>query len=104
MGRNTFILITFHRKSLLLKFSLETIQKVDKIVDIHFFENVAIEKKLPVQSNYSQPENFCVECQTKGSRGCKLSFLKIKEKKLSKIDKKRLKSEKIENPSHPFMR
>ena len=25
---------------------LETVQKVDKIADIHFFENVAFEKKL----------------------------------------------------------
>ena len=27
---------------------METVQKVGKIVDIHFFENVALKKKLPV--------------------------------------------------------
>ena len=44
----SFRLFTFPKKSLLLKIFLETVQKDDKIVDIHFFENVAFEKKLPV--------------------------------------------------------
>ena len=41
--------MTFPRNTLQIqKKSLEIIQKFDKIVDIHFFENVAFEKKMPV--------------------------------------------------------
>jgi hypothetical protein len=43
----SFLLITFLKKYLLQNI-LETFQKVGKIMDIHFFENVAFEKKLPV--------------------------------------------------------
>jgi hypothetical protein len=40
-------LITFSKKvSTTAKIILETVQKVGKIVDIHFFENVAFEKKI----------------------------------------------------------
>ena len=52
-----FFLITFPRKSLLpQRFFLETVQKVGKIVDIHFFENVAFEKKLPVNETFPNKE------------------------------------------------
>jgi len=50
VGRKTFLLITFPKKSLLLKFSLETVQKAGKIMDIHFFDNIAFEKNLPVKT------------------------------------------------------
>ena len=44
-----FLLITFPKKSVLLQtFFLEIVQKVGKIVDIHFLENVAFEKNMPV--------------------------------------------------------
>ena len=33
------------------KILVETVQKVGKIEDIHFFENVAFEKNLPVTKN-----------------------------------------------------
>ena len=44
-----FLLITFPIKSLLLQKIFKTVQKVDKIVDIHSFENISFEKNLPVK-------------------------------------------------------
>jgi len=42
-------LITFSKKvSTTAKIILETVQKVGKRVDIHFFENVVFKKDLPV--------------------------------------------------------
>ena len=37
-----------------MKMFLGTVQKVGKIVDIHFFENLAFEKILPVCYEYIQ--------------------------------------------------
>jgi len=43
-----FLLLTFPKMTLLLQKFLETVQKVSKMVDIHFFKNVDFEKNLPV--------------------------------------------------------
>ena len=53
---------------LLQEFFLETVQKVGKIVDIHFFENVAFETNLPVKKIV-----FSISAHFSGSSGYKLS-------------------------------
>ena len=61
---------TFPIKSILLqKFYLETVLKVGKIVDIHFFVNVAFEKKMLVPTKFKSNDVYII---------FQLSFLYLK--------------------------